>query len=92
MRSLVIEKGPQGYGFNLSRLGTVHFLRLIEPGGAAERAGAQVRACLPVFPARDSATCPLMPGVDQDRQAADGERLRKEGRAAESKQASTNVL
>ncbi|EDQ92885.1 uncharacterized protein MONBRDRAFT_22103 [Monosiga brevicollis MX1] len=42
-RELVIVRPPQeGFGFNLSRLGTVHFLRVVEPGSAASKAGALV--------------------------------------------------
>lgn len=42
-RAVVIEKDTKGYGFNLSRLSDVHFVRVVEPTGAAYRAGARVR-------------------------------------------------
>jgi C-terminal processing protease CtpA/Prc len=32
----------KGYGFNLSRIADVHFIRVVEDGSAADKAGLQV--------------------------------------------------
>ena len=39
--SILINKGPKGFGFNLSRIGDDHVFRVVDPGGPAAMAGAR---------------------------------------------------
>lgn len=38
--SIMINKGPKGFGMNLSRMGDDHVFRVVDPGGPAALAGA----------------------------------------------------
>lgn len=38
---ILLNKTDRGFGFNLSKIENKHVFRVVEPGGAADKAGAQ---------------------------------------------------